>query len=364
MELKKLIITGGGSGGHVYPGLAVAKAVQAQKPDVQIFWVGSPEGMENKLVPKEGYPLYQIQVGKLNMTGASFKSKLLTIIGLPVSFYKCFQLLKEIKPDCILGVGGFVSGPFTLMAALMGIPTAIWEPNAHPGMTNRWLSPFVQKIFLVFEEAAQYLKNRNKIQRVGLPIRKEIEALTLKHKNISDSQKLNVLIFCGSQGAKTVNTILKKAFVEKADSFSVYNIRHQTGVTDFADCKKAYEGLGFIEAYEYLENMAEYLSWADVIVCRSGTGSVFEVAACRKPAIFIPLPWAADDHQKKNAMALVNDDAAYMILQKDLNSETLLSNLEKFRNNPRAAIVMGQKAHRFYTPRAAEVMAEALLNGL
>jgi UDP-N-acetylglucosamine--N-acetylmuramyl-(pentapeptide) pyrophosphoryl-undecaprenol N-acetylglucosamine transferase len=364
MQLRKLIITGGGTGGHVYPGLAVAKAIQAQKPDVEVFWVGSPEGMENKLVPQEGYPLFQVQVGKLNMTGASFKSKFFTLLGLPISFYKCFQILRKIKPDCVLGVGGFVSGPFTLMAALMSIPTAIWEPNAHPGMTNRWLSPFVQKIFLVFEEAIPYLKGKKKIQRVGLPIRKDIEALTMKSKNILESNKLNVLIFCGSQGARTVNTILKKAFTEHAEAFSAYNIRHQTGVTDYAECKKAYEGLNFIEAYEYLNNMAEHLAWADVVVCRSGTGSVFEIAACRKPAIFIPLPWAADDHQRKNAQALVNDDAAYMILQKDLTWEALLSNLEKFRTNPRAAIVMGQKAHRFYTPRAAEVMAEALLNGI
>ena len=364
MKIKKLMITGGGTGGHVYPGLAVAKAIQLQNPDIQISWVGSPDGMENKLVPKEGYPLHQVEVGRLNMAGASLISKLKTLIGLPLSFYKCFKILREVKPDCVLGVGGFVSGPVTLLAALMRIPTAIWEPNAHPGMTNRWLSPFVQKIFLVFEEAAPYLKGRKKIQRVGLPIRKEIETLTAKHKNILESEKLNVLIFCGSQGARTVNTILKKAFVENAAAFSAYNIRHQTGVPDFADFKKAYEGLGFVESYEYLNDMAAHLAWADVVVCRAGTGSVFEIAACRKPAIFIPLPWAADDHQRKNAQALVNEDAAFMILQKDLTAEALLSNLEKFRTNPRAAIVMGQKAHRFYTPRAAEAMSEALLNGL
>lgn len=364
MELNKLIITGGGSGGHVYPGLAVAKAIQAQRPQAEIFWVGSPEGMENKLVPPEGYPLFQVQVGKLNMAGASLKSKVLTLLGLPVSFYKCFQILRKVKPDCVLGVGGFVSGPFTLMAALMGVPTAIWEPNAHPGMTNRLLSPFVQKIFLVFEEAATLLKGQKKIQRVGLPIRKDIEQLTIKHKNILETPKLNVLIFCGSQGARTVNSILKNAFVEQAQDFSAYNIRHQTGIADYAECKKAYEALSFVEAFEYLDNMSEHLAWADVVVCRAGTGSVFEIAACRKPAIFIPLPWAADDHQRKNAQALVNDDAALMILQKDLTGSVLLSNLEKFRTNPRAAIVMGQKAHRFYTPRAAEVMAETLLSGL
>jgi UDP-N-acetylglucosamine--N-acetylmuramyl-(pentapeptide) pyrophosphoryl-undecaprenol N-acetylglucosamine transferase len=364
MELKKFVVTGGGTGGHVYPGLAVARAVLAQKPNVDIVWIGSSQGMEKKLVPKEGFRLVEIPVGKLNMTGASLLSRIRTILGLPLAMIECWRQLRNLRPDCVLGVGGFVSGPVTLVAALMGIPTAIWEPNAHPGLTNRWLSPFVKRIFLVFEEAAPLLRNRDRIQRVGLPIRKEIEALSLKQKNFLDHDRLHVLVFCGSQGARTVNSILKKAFTERASDFSKFEIRHQTGVQDFSDCQQAYRDLNFITAYEYLEDMAQHLDWADVVVCRSGTGSVFEVAACRKPAIFIPLPWAADDHQKKNALALVQDEAACLILQKDLTAEALLSALEKFRNNPRAAMVMGQKAHRFYTPRAAEVMAEAMIEGL
>lgn len=363
MTKEKLVVTGGGTGGHVYPGLAVIDALKVMDPNWEFHWVGSPEGMENQIVPKHNIPLHRVAVGKLNMTGATFKSKIKTLLGMPKAMLSCYRILKDIKPTVVLGVGGFVSGPVVLMAAIMGIPTAIWEPNAHPGMSNRWLSPFVKRIFVVFEEALPFLKGRHKVQRVGLPIRKEIEHLSHKQKLI-ENQKLNVLIFCGSQGARTVNTILKKAFVEKAEAFSQYNIRHQTGVHDFADCKKAYEGLGFVEAYEYLHDMAAHLDWADVVVCRSGTGSVFEVSACRKTAIFIPLPWAADDHQRKNAEALVHDDAAYMILQKDLSAESLLSTLEKIKNNPRLAMVMGQKAHRFYTPRAAEAMAESLAKGL
>lgn len=360
MKDQMLIVTGGGTGGHVYPGLAVIEALKTVAPEVKSCWVGSPDGMENKIVPQHQIPLHHVAVGKLNMSGAGWKSRLKTLLGLPKAFWSCFRLMRELRPACVLGVGGFVSGPVVLTAALMGIPTAIWEPNAHPGLSNRWLSPFVKLVFLVFEEALPLLKGRPKVQRVGLPIRKEIEALSEKQKNI-EGKKLNVLVFCGSQGARTVNAILMKAFVEKKSEFSQYQIRHQTGVHDFQDCKKAYEGLSFIEAFEYLHDMSTHLDWADVIVCRAGTGSVFEVAACRKPAIFIPLPWAADDHQRKNAEALVKEDAAYMILQKDLTGEALLSILEKIRNNPRAAMAMGQKAFRFYTPRAAEAMAESVL---
>lgn len=363
MSTERLIVTGGGTGGHVYPGLAVIDALKVINPKVEVHWVGSPEGMENQIVPKHNIPLHQVAVGKLNMSGTGLGAKVKTLLGMPKALFSCYRLMKTLKPTVVLGVGGFVSGPVALVAAIMGIPTAIWEPNAHPGLSNRWLSPFVKRIFVVFEEAVPFLKGRKKIQRVGLPIRKDIEALTHKQKNI-ENKKLNVLVFCGSQGARSVNTVLKKAFTEQKDAFSAYNIRHQTGVHDFQDCKTAYQGLDFVEAYEYLHDMASHLDWADIVVCRSGTGSVFEVAACRKLAIFIPLPWAADDHQRKNAEALVKDDAAYMILQKDLTGETLLSILEKIRNNPRLAMAMGQKAHRFYTPRAAETMAQSLETGL
>ncbi len=363
MTREVYVITGGGTGGHIYPGLAVVEAIKEFNPEAEVHWVGAPEGMENTIVPTHHIPLHLVAVGRLNMAGSSWKSRIKTLLGLPFAFWSCFRLLRTLKPKVILGVGGFVSGPVVLTGALMGIPTAIWEPNAHPGMANRWLSPFVRKIFVVFEGALDLLKGQDKVQRVGLPIRKEIEALSHKAKTIGDS-KLNVLIFCGSQGARTVNSILLRAFTSRAQEFSEFNIRHQTGKHDFEECKKAYSNLNFVTPYEYLHDMAEHLSWADIVVCRSGTGSVFEVAACRKPAVFIPLPWAADDHQRKNAEALVKEDAAYMILQKDLNAESLLSVLEKFKNNPRAAMVMGEKAHRFYTPRAAEVMAETLMKEL
>jgi len=356
---KKIVVTGGGTGGHVYPGIAVIRAFQIQDPEAEFYWIGSVDGMENKIVPLEKIPLFHIPVGKLNLSGGSIGGKIKTLLKMPLSFWACFKILRSLKPNCVLGVGGFVSGPVVLMAAFMRIRTAIWEPNAHPGMANRWLSPFVDKIFLVFEEAKPFLFGHRKIQRVGLPIRKEIEALSHQQKNI-ENKKLNVLIFCGSQGARSVNQILQTAIVNNSERFSQFNIRHQTGTFDFEKCQQAYQKHSFVQAYEYLNDMAEHLNWADVVVCRAGTGSVFEMAACRKPVIFIPLPWASDDHQTKNAKALVKDEAAYLIPQSELTSESLLSHLEKFKNNPRAAMVMGQRAHRFYTPRAAEVMAETL----
>lgn len=361
MDRKVIVVTGGGTGGHVYPGLAVIRSLQVMRPDIEFHWIGTSSGMEAQIIPKEKINFHTIQVGKLNMSGASLISRIKTLLGLPKAFFDCAKLLLKLKPAVVLGVGGFVSGPVVLCAALMGKATVIWEPNAHPGMANRWLSPFVDKIFLVFVEASQYLMGKKKIQRVGLPIRKEIEALSHEQKNI-ENKKLNVLIFFGSQGARSVNSILKKALLENKQQFSEYNIRLQTGVHDIKEISEALKDLSFVEVYEYLHDMAAHLNWADMVVCRSGTGSVFEVAACRKPAVFIPLPWAADDHQTKNAKALVNEDAAYLIPQSELSGARLLSILEKVRNNPRAGMVMGQKAHRFYTPRAAETMAESLLN--
>lgn len=363
MNQKKVVLTGGGSGGHVYPGIAIIRAMEKMLPGTEFHWIGTADGMESQIVPKEKINFHTIRVGKLNMKGSSILSKIRTLLDMPQAIWNCFKILRSIQPNCVLGIGGFVSGPVVLTAALMGHRTAIWEPNAHPGMSNRWLSPFVDKIFLVFEDAKKFLFGSNKVQRVGLPIRQEIEALSHTQKNI-ENKKLNVLIFCGSQGARSVNTILKNAFLEKSHEFSMYDIRHQTGVHDYSEIKIAYQNLSFVQPFEYLENMAEHLSWADIVICRSGTGSVSEVSACRKPAIFIPLPWAADDHQTKNALALVAEDAAYLIRQNELTADSLLSCLEKIKNNPRAGMVMGQKAHRFYTPRAAETMAEALINEL
>lgn len=362
MSRKNVVIAGGGTGGHIYPGIAIARAIKAQHPDFEIHFVGTPAGLENKIVPREGFPLHHISIGKLNHAGG-FKSKIMTILGMPRAFVQSIALLMELKPQAVLGVGGYASGPFVLVASLLGFRTAIWEPNAFPGMTNRWLSRVVGKSFVVFEEAARFLKS-NAISQVGLPIRKEVEALAKKDSSNNvgkDGQEFHILVFGGSQGARSINMAVQEAVLKGGSWLSNTKIIHQTGPADYANVSEAYKGHSQVETHEYLYQMEKNYEWADIIICRAGASTVAEVAACGKPAIFIPLPWAADDHQRKNAETLFEQKASAMILQKDLTPDTLIQQIEFLKNNTQAREEMRKNLTKFYKPQAAEKMAELLL---
>lgn len=359
MSKKNVVIAGGGTGGHIYPGIAIARAIKAQHPDYEIHFVGTSAGLENKIVPREGFPLHHINIGKLNHAGG-FKSKIWTLLGIPRAFVQSIALLMELKPQAVLGVGGYASGPFVLVASLMGFRTAIWEPNAYPGMTNRWLSRVVGKSFVVFEEAAKFLRSQA-ISQVGLPIRKEVEALARKETS-KNTQEFHILVFGGSQGARSINTAVKDAVLKGGEWLQNTLILHQTGTYDFETISKAYQGVKQVDVQEYLYQMEKSYEWADLIICRAGASTVAEVAACGKPAIFIPLPTAADDHQRKNAESLHVQKAAEMILQKDLTPEFLIHKIEELKKNTQVREEMRKNLAKFYKPQAAEKMAELLLS--
>jgi UDP-N-acetylglucosamine--N-acetylmuramyl-(pentapeptide) pyrophosphoryl-undecaprenol N-acetylglucosamine transferase len=358
MSKKNVVIAGGGTGGHIYPGVAIARAIEIKHPDYQIHFVGTPTGLENKIIPREGFPLHHISIGKLNHAG-DLKTKVLTILGMPRAFIQSIALLMELKPQAVLGVGGYASGPFVLVASLLGFRTAIWEPNAFPGMTNRWLSRFVGKSFVVFEEAAKFLKSKA-ITQVGLPIRKEVESLASKDIG-KDAPEFHILVFGGSQGARSINKTVQEAILKGGEWLSNTKIIHQTGPTDYASVAEAYKGHSQVEPHEYLYQMEKNYEWADLIICRAGASTVAEVSACKKPAIFIPLPTAADDHQRKNAETLLEQKAAVMILQKDLTPESLIQQIEYLKNDSQAREEMRKNLAKFYKPQAAEKMAELLL---
>lgn len=331
---KKIVIAGGGTGGHIYPGIAIAKALLQLDAQTKISFVGTSAGLETKIVPKEGFHLDLIEVGKLNLEGGRLQ-KIKTILKMPLSLISAAKLILKIKPDYVLGVGGYASGPFVLMAALMGRATAVWEANAIPGMTNRWLSRVVRTSFVVFEQSKNLLHSKRVIQ-LGLPVRSEVERLaniqqdrnvTLPLKQLpvgKEAEKyFHVLVFGGSQGARAINKVVTELVTTLGLQDLNVVLIHQTGVHDYAATAKAYEGRKDVEALEYLHNMENYYQWADLVICRSGASTVAEIAAARKPAIFIPLPWAADDHQTINAMALVEKGAAFLLAQKDLTAASL-----------------------------------------
>lgn len=360
---KNIIIAGGGTGGHIYPGVAIARAFQKLNSDYDVYFVGAKDGLENKIVPKEGYKLFVLDIGKLNYKGG-FLKKIITILKFPIVFLDCVKLILKLKPEAVLGVGGYASGPFVFVASLMGYQTAIWEPNAFPGLTNRLLSRFVKKAFVVFSDAKGYLKSKYVVQ-VGLPVREQIESLA--QLTVNQKNDFHILVFGGSQGARAINQAFSKAVLQGGDWLSNTHILHQTGSLDYNTMKSLYQNLNLPETssfhfQEFIYDMDEQYKKADLVICRSGASTVAEIAASGRPCIFIPLPSAADDHQRKNAESLIRVNAAAMILQSDLTPETLIAKIKEVRENFELRKQFNKNLRQFYVPQSAQKLASQLLS--
>lgn len=356
---RRVVIAGGGTGGHIYPGLAVAKVLSDR--GYEVHWVGAVGGLEEKIVPREGLPLHLIRIGKLHQS-VGLLTRIKTLLGLPFAFFQAVRLAVNLKPAAVLGVGGFASGPILFVSSLLGRRTVIWEPNAHAGMANRLLSRIVNECLLVFEEAASALRAKN-IFRVGLPVRASIQPA---RRSPAASRRFRILVFGGSQGARAINRAVS-AWVGSESWADDIDLIHQTGRYDFAETKKFYEDLQAqgraqsVTCLEYLHDMDARYSWADLVICRSGASTAAEVAACGKAVIFIPLPTAADDHQLKNARVFEQAGAALVIEQKNLSTETLGEAVRRFQKEPELVERFERAVRQFASPMAAEVIAKHVI---
>ena len=343
----KVLIAAGGTGGHIYPGIAVAKEILRRDANSEILFVGTSRGLETKIVPDNGFKLSLINSAGLKNVGLLGKLKGLFI--LPKSFLEARSIIKSFKPDVVVGAGGYVSGPVLLMASLMRIPTLVMDSNALPGFTNRRLAPFVTKAALTFEEAVSFFGKKGIV--TGNPVRKEFFEIKAKPRGA----KTNLLIFGGSQGARAINNAMVEALNNLPhDSLS---ITHQTGEGDFENIRELYNRAGFGDAAEvkpYISNMVEEFAKSDLIICRAGATSCAEIAAAGRAAILIPLPTAADDHQRKNAEAFERAGAAKMILQRDLNAEILAQTITDLINAPEKISTMEIAAKKLARADAAE----------
>ncbi len=354
MAKKNIVIAGGGSGGHIYPGIAIARAIQKLDPEIEIHFVGTAAGLETKIVPREGFPLHLIESGKLNVSSPVQKIK--TLLRIPLGLIQSIRLLSQLRPQYVVGVGGYASGPFVLAASIIGFNTAIWEPNAMPGLANRLLSRFVDKCFVVFAEAQKFLKN-NEVLQFGMPVREEIEKAV---RNRQDDSKFHLLAFGGSQGARVINDCLSKVLLKGGDWTQNLAVVHQLGSADFLAIGQKYKSISWVEPHEFIYEMPKYYAWADIIVSRGGASTLAEAAAFGIIPIVIPLP-AADDHQQKNAEALVKKNAARMILQRDLTPERLIEEIQSLRLNESLRKEMVQNIRSFYIPQAAQKIAKEIL---
>ncbi len=366
--MKRIVIAGGGTGGHVYPALSIAQALVKIDPKIQVDFVGTEQGFEAKIIPPSGFKLHCLRVGKLNLSGGLFE-KLKTLIVLPLSLVQAVILFFRLKPDFVLGVGGYASGPFVLISALFRTPSAIWEPNAYPGLTNRLLARFVHVSFVVFEEAKEILNSHDAI-RVGLPVREEIENLGEQIENDLNqeaghkNQKFRLLVFGGSQGARAINKAIFEYLNKHRAELQQMEVVHQTGKLDFAEYQEKYKDFSFVDVREYLNPMVDFYKQADMIICRAGASTVAEVTALGKTVLFIPLPSAADNHQVKNAESLVKHQAAFMIEQKDLTTEKLADQIRTVIENPVIGQEICRKLRQLHVKNAARVTAEKILERL
>lgn len=342
----RVLFAAGGTGGHIYPAVAVAKEVLRRDSSSKIRFVGTAKGLETKLVPQNGFELSTIDSAGLKNVGLVGKLKGLLI--LPKSFLEARKLLKEFNPNVVVGAGGYVTGPVLLMASLMKIPTLVMDSNALPGFTNRQLARFVDKAALTFEESLKFFPNKGVV--TGNPVRKEFFEIKPKER----TEKVNLLIFGGSQGARAINFAMVEAlkFLPK----DKLNIVHQTGELDFEKIEKGYKEANWqADIRRYITDMVSEFAKADLVICRAGATTCAELSAAGKVGIMIPLPTAADDHQRKNAEALQNAGAAKMILQKDLTGESLAKEIEGLINAPQKISEMEKNAKSLAKADAAEL---------
>ncbi|MBV6497416.1 MAG: undecaprenyldiphospho-muramoylpentapeptide beta-N-acetylglucosaminyltransferase [Acidobacteria bacterium ACB1] len=349
--MPRVLIAAGGTGGHIYPGIAVAKELMRRDETSEVLFVGTAKGLETRIVPENGFQLSVIKSAGLKNVG--LKGKVRGMMILPKSFLEAWKLIRDYRPNVVIGAGGYVSGPVLLTAALMGRRTLVMDSNALPGFTNRKLAKFVDKAALTFEEAVPFFGKKATV--TGNPVRDEFFEIEFEEPQ----KPLRLLVFGGSQGSQAINRAVTAAteFLDK----DAYSIVHQTGEADRETVSSAYETAGWdVKVLPYITNMVDSFREADLIICRAGATTCAEVAAAGKPAIMIPLPTAADDHQRKNAEALVRAGAAEMILQSDLNGQALADKIDGLRREPARLVEMSRSARKLARPDAAAATVDII----
>jgi UDP-N-acetylglucosamine--N-acetylmuramyl-(pentapeptide) pyrophosphoryl-undecaprenol N-acetylglucosamine transferase len=349
----RVLIAGGGTGGHVIPALAIARELRdAHGADVR--FVGTARGLETRLVPEAGFPLELIHVGQLK--NVSVATKLRTMADLPLGVLRCVGLLRDFRPDAVVGVGGYASGPAMMAAVLLRVPTVAFEPNAVPGLANRLVGKWVSAAAVNFEETRRYFRGA---KVTGIPVRREFFAVAPR---VGKAGRL--LVFGGSQGARALNEVMPRIARELLEDFSGLEIVHQAGGRHGVSTTESYEragllgGSGRVRVVPYLDGMVEEVAEADLILCRSGASTVAELAAAGRASVLVPFPQAADDHQRKNADVFVAAGAAELIVEAELTPERLLTTLRSLLGNDARRTEMAERARGLAHPEAVETIGE------
>jgi UDP-N-acetylglucosamine--N-acetylmuramyl-(pentapeptide) pyrophosphoryl-undecaprenol N-acetylglucosamine transferase len=351
----KLLIAAGGTGGHVYPALAVAQELKRIDPKVEIVFIGTRKGFEATILPGHGFSLEFMEIGGLH--GNSIAKKIKNAFLLPSAMVATLRLISKHKPDVVFGIGGYVSGLLLMMSAFKKIPTAILEPNVVAGFTNKTLGKFVTRIYLAFEESRKYFP-AHKTQQSGNPIREEI--LKLSPPDFSNSKK-TIFIFGGSQGARKINLAVMEMIQNDADYWKNFSFIHQTGPSGIKEVESIYQKFGIdAEVRPYFDKIMEAYAKCHFVIARAGS-SILEIAAIGRPSILIPYPYAAG-HQLYNAEILVKHGAAYLLKDAECSGQTLSNILKPAMQFPETLKNMSQKALIFRHEHAASIIAKQFLS--
>ena len=355
----RIIIAGGGTGGHLFPGVAVAQEFMARNPGSRVLFISTGNAMERSVLARAGFSLETIKAE--GFKGRGIFNQALALLKVPWGIAASVRIIRSYRPDVVLGVGSYSSGPVVMGAWLLGIKIALHEQNVLPGITNRLLSHFADRIFVSFENTCARF-NSAKVCVSGNPVRKEIRALAAAPKAIKTlpekKDRFRVLILGGSQGAHPINLAVREALALLKDK-GRYHFIHQTGIADEAALQQAYRSAG-VDAVvaPFFDDMAQQYGLADLIVCRAGATTVAEISVAAKGAIFIPFPYAADNHQELNARALSETGAAELMLQQDLDGRRLAQRIEYYAAAPQALARMSQRAGALGRPDAGGMIVD------
>ena len=347
-----IVIAAGGTGGHLYPAVALAREFLRRDPTTKVLFVGTARGLESNVLAHEGFEL--VLISAQPVMGKGLWGAVVGLSALPVSLWQCLRILQTRRADLVIGVGGYTSPMMLLAAALNGVLRVILEPNANPGMANKAVGPFAQRVFLAFESAAHEF-NRSKVRVVGTPIRKAfLEGIQQRQEK---SGMFHLLIFGGSQGAKAINTAMIEALPELMTQLPHLVVTHQTGESDHARVAEASCRAG-IESHvvPFLYDMPAALRQADLVVARAGAMTVAELTACGKPAILIPLPSAIYDHQTRNAKVMEAAGAAVVLPQSALTGPLLARTVASILKDPERLRIMGAASLSMRRIDAAEAI--------
>jgi UDP-N-acetylglucosamine--N-acetylmuramyl-(pentapeptide) pyrophosphoryl-undecaprenol N-acetylglucosamine transferase len=349
------VLTGGGTGGHVFPALAVAGILRDRGH--RLLFIGTREGMESRLVSEAGFAIEFIRSGGLNRVG--LRKQVQTSLQLPASIAAAWSLLRKFRPQAVFSTGGYVAGPVMLAAVLARIPLIVMEPNMVPGFSNRQVARWVYRALLGFAGTETWFPpGRSEV--TGLPVRAEFFSVRRKTEGV-----FTILITGGSRGARTLNTASRESWSLFHAGNSPVRILHQAGAAANYDIlRREFAKSGVAgEVVPFISNMPEAFANADLVICRAGAGTVNEVSAAGMTSVLVPLPFAADDHQRKNAEMLVKAHAARMVPDSEFNGRRLFEEVEALRRDPQQLAAMSERVRQFAKPgaaeRAADVMEEA-----